>query len=288
MTDDGVRMYLRDIGQYPLLVAEQEAPLGRAIQEGILVDGAQTLVRSLGKRVIGTELIEEGKQFIEALKSDQSTTAPDKILQAKSPYLAALNFVVRASLTPVVHEREVQAKISAMESAKHELTVTNLRLVVSIAKRYQGNGVDLLDLIQEGNIGLTTAVRKFDSEMGFKFSTYATWWIRQAIQRGLSDQSTTIRVPIHAKEKYFSALRAADNDATKLSREMRSIHSLSRPVALDQPVGENGDTALIDLIADSTDGPEYNAVSLVSTTELGADLALLRKNIATFSINVLG
>ena len=170
-------------------------------------------------------------------------------------------------LTPEEETRLALLIEQGDEEAKKRLAESNLRLVVSIAKRYSGRGMQLLDLIQEGNLGLINAVDKFDHQKGFKFSTYATWWIRQAITRAIADQARTIRIPVHMVETINRVTKASRQLLQELGREpsseevalavglsvdrVQEIRKISQePVSLESPVGEEEDSHLGDFIRD--------------------------------------
>ncbi|MFX0593771.1 RNA polymerase sigma factor SigB [Melissospora conviva] len=173
-----------------------------------------------------------------------------------------------ATCVPVSAEfrRDLETVVAEGRAAKDHLLEANLRLVVSIAKRYTGRGMAFLDLIQEGNLGLIRAVEKFDYAKGYKFSTYATWWIRQAITRAMADQARTIRIPVHMVEQVNRMVRARRELSVRLGREpnvaevaaelgvpeYQIIELISydrEPVSLDQTVGEDGESALGDFVA---------------------------------------
>ncbi len=235
-TNDPVRMYLKEIGKVPLLTAEQEVILAKAIEEG------EAATAELDKSSNG----------------------------AKKPSPTRLRDLQRT-------ERQGQL-------AKKKLIEANLRLVVSIAKRYVGRGMLFLDLIQEGNLGLIRAVEKFDYTKGYKFSTYATWWIRQAITRAIADQARTIRIPVHMVETINKLIRIQRQLLQDLGREptpeeigremeftpekVREILKVSQePVSLETPIGEEEDSHLGDFIEDSDAVVPVDAASFILLQE---------------------
>jgi RNA polymerase primary sigma factor len=235
-TNDPVRMYLKEIGKVPLLTAEQEVILAKAIDEG------EAATAEIDKAV------DNGRKL-----------SPTRL-------------------------RELQRTERHGQLAKKKLIEANLRLVVSIAKRYVGRGMLFLDLIQEGNLGLIRAVEKFDYNKGFKFSTYATWWIRQAITRAIADQARTIRIPVHMVETINKLIRIQRQLLQDLGREptpeeigremefspekVREILKVSQePVSLETPIGEEEDSHLGDFIEDSDAVVPVDAASFILLQE---------------------
>lgn len=225
--EDPVRMYLKEIGKVPLLSADEEIELAQKMEAGSVA-----------------------VEKIPLLKERLADTGDEQ------------------------EKEEIQAEIKALQldvdrgsDAKKRLAEANLRLVVSIAKRYVGRGMLFLDLIQEGNLGLIKAVEKFDYRKGYKFSTYATWWIRQAITRAIADQARTIRIPVHMVETINKLIRVSRQLLQELGREptpeeiaeemkmpverVREILKISQePVSLETPIGEEEDSHLGDFIKD--------------------------------------
>jgi RNA polymerase primary sigma factor len=210
-----------------------------------------------------------------ARASDENTYVNGKLAVATTDALQLfLNEAGRWPLLTAEEEVELAKLIERGDKeAKDRMINSNLRLVVSIAKRYQGLGLSLLDLIQEGIIGLIRAVEKFDWRRGFKFSTYATWWIRQAVQRGIANKSHTIRIPVHIVERERKIARAERELAAKLGREpsdaeiaataklsakeLREVREVARSVtSLDRPIGAGNEGALGEMIASDATPPE--------------------------------
>ncbi|KRL02960.1 RNA polymerase sigma factor [Lactobacillus equicursoris DSM 19284 = JCM 14600 = CIP 110162] len=210
------------------------------------------------------------------------------------PVRQYLKRIGRVNLLTGNEEVELAKRIEAGdEEAKEELTNANLRLVVSIAKRYVGRGMSFLDLIQEGNMGLMKAVDKFDYRLGFKFSTYATWWIRQAITRAIADQARTIRIPVHMVETINKLIRiqrqllqdlGRDPEPEEIAAEMdlpvkkvREILKVAQePVSLETPIGEEDDSHLGDFIEDKdATSPEQHAANELLKDQLAEVLDTL-------------
>lgn len=195
-------------------------------------------------------------------------------------------------LTPEQEKRLAKAYQEGDEEAGRRLAEANLRLVVNIAKRYTGHGMPFLDIIQEGNLGLMKAIEKFDYEKGYKLSTYATWWIRQAITRAIADQSRTIRIPVHMVETINKIVRTSRKMTMELGREPSSEEVAARldmeeakvvealriamdPVSLESPVGEEEDSHLMDFIEDKQMKPADAATLQILREEMAKAMSVL-------------
>ena len=240
--EDLVRLYLTDIGQYPLLTKEGEVRLAQKIEGGV-----------------------------------EAKAEMDK---------------AGAKVTPA-RRRELRRAIRQGEEAERTFVQSNLRLVVSIAKKYQASGLPLLDLIQEGNLGLMHAVEKFDWRKGFKFSTYATWWIRQAITRGIANTGRTIRLPVHAGDTLARLQKARSRlehkhsrpaTLAELAREVEmpedkvteALRFAAEPLSLSEPLREDGDAELGDVVEDrAAESPFERAATALLPEEISRLLAPL-------------
>ena len=228
LSGDSVRSYLRDIGRIPLLEHDEEILLGRQVQR-------MMVLKEMRKEL---ELDEEGL----------------------------------ADAMDITH-KQIKKEMRDGERAKDKMVTANLRLVVSVAKKYTKRNMELLDIIQEGTIGLVRGVEKFDPGRGYKFSTYAYWWIRQGITRAIAEKSRAIRLPIHITEN-LNKLKKAQRELSQMNGQMPNVFDLAayldltvdeikdlmckarQPTSLEIKIGENRDTALIDLLEDESQLPE--------------------------------
>ena len=234
VTSDPVRNYLKDIGRIPLLTDAEEILVGRKVQAMMKLEAKREDLEFKREHLV------DDQELADAVKMDL---------------------------------REVKRTLRHGQRAKERMVSANLRLVVSVAKKYTKRNMELLDIIQEGTIGLVRGVEKFDPSRGYKFSTYAYWWIRQGITRAIAEKSRSIRLPIHITEN-LNKLKRAQRELSQLTGELPSVKKLSEhlelpeeeikdlmckarhPCSLEVRVGENRDTALIDLLEDEAQLPD--------------------------------
>ena len=298
-SEDLVQSYFHSMGDIGVLSKDEETDLARKIEEGTRI--IRDLVRSFP---IYKKLLKEVSYRI----ANEESCSEDRVDAALRNTLAALDHVMAGLSIPqgkgakdgrcqkiesevgigidellLRYDRIAKAR-QLVADAKNELIIRNLRLVINIAKHYVGRGLSLLDLIQEGNIGMMKAIDKYDYKKGFKFSTYATWWIRQAITRALMDQTKTIRVPVHVMELYNKVNTASKELAQQLGREpekeeiartlgihTRKVEDVFRamqdPVMLQTPIGDDEST-LADVIGDDSASPYSEAERNKLTEEI--------------------
>lgn len=258
---DSIKSYLQEIGRIPMLTAAEEITLGQQVQ---------TRVRLLAAKAALTETLGQMPSDAEWARN------------------------VELTLT------QLQAALYQGEKAKRRMIEANLRLVVSVAKKYQRRNLDFLDLIQEGSIGLERGVEKYNPSLGFKFSTYGYWWIRQAITRAIAQQSRTIRLPIHITEKLNKIKRAQRELSQPLGRTptvaeiaqhldlsvqdvKHCLHSAHSPLSLDMKVGEDQTTELQELLEDADATPEQAVIQ----HQLQQDLLTLLEELSPIQREVI-
>jgi len=253
MTCNSVNVYLREIGRTKLLNADQEIILARQIQELVSLEAKRTQLQNR----------------IDLEPTDAECAAASNI-----------------------DVKELKRRLQKSRTAKNQMVQANLRLVVSIAKKYINRGLSLQDLIQEGSLGLIKAAEKFDPERGYKFSTYATWWVKQGITRAIAEQSRTIRLPIHVWEKLNKIKKANKSLLQKLGRQatpqelaeatslsVEELKFLARSTrstdSLDRKVGSSLDTSFIDLLAAEEESLDSNLIRYFMSKDIEKALSAL-------------
>jgi len=257
---DSLQLFLEDIGRYELLTAAQEVELSKRVE---LIKPAEWILGAIDPRTLTKK------------KKDSKHIAERDIELFGELQAAALNI------------EELQSLIEDGMEARKTMTACNMRLVVSIAKRYRGHGLPFLDLIQEGTLGLIRGVEKFDWRKGFKFSTYATWWIQQAVQRGVANHANTIRIPVHVIERQQKITKTVRRLASELDRAptieeiasevyldvdqvREAMEAAAASTSLDQPIGEDGNQTISDLRASPDVGPDEEVQEKIRTDNLYA------------------
>ena len=299
-SEDLVQSYFHSMGDIGVLSKDEETDLARKIEEGSRI--IRDLARSfpLYKKFLKEVSCRFAEEEISA-EEDRADAALRDTLAALDHAMTGLSVPKGKSSKDVRHQKSepdvgvgidelrlrygrITKARQLVSEAKNELIMRNLRLVINIAKHYVGRGLSLLDLIQEGNIGMMKAIDKYDYKKGFKFSTYATWWIRQAITRALMDQTKTIRVPVHVMELYHKVTTVARELAQRLGREpdkeeiaqtlgiqTRKVEDVFRamqdPVMLQTPIGDDEST-LADVIGDDSASPYSEAERNKLTEEI--------------------
>ena len=296
LLDDPVKNYLKQIGQIPLLSAEQEVELSRRIHAGaeaahiLQADrqkyGAPEYIKKNSAR-FSFEEDENSRSYTEDLDEEGNEKSSEDA-EEKAAEEEAMEAVENGPLTEEKRQELLKTRRDGL-NARRSLSEANLRLVVSIAKKHVGHNLAFLDLIQEGNIGLIKAAEKFDCDRGFRFSTYATWWIRQAITRAIADQARTIRIPVHMVETINKVIRVnrqllqelghdptPEETAAEMNMPVEKVREIMKiaqePVSLETPIGEEEDSHLGDFIPDEDASEPSEAASFTLLKEQLVDV----------------
>jgi RNA polymerase primary sigma factor len=271
---DPVRMYLKEIGRVPLLTAPQEVDLAMRIEAGEFAGHLLASIAASGS--VDRSQLRRVVESVVRIRDHQLDPAKGLRCEGVGRETISRGYrsCRRTDVIPLLHRVEDDSR-----TAKRRLIESNLRLVVSNAKRFSTRGIDFLDLTQEGNVGLMRAAEKFDYRRGYKFSTYATWWIRQAISRAIADQSRVIRIPVHMAEHLHRVSRAQRELAQPLGREPTAeeigrriglsaekvveVLTMSRePLSLETPVGEEDEARLGEFIEDKAAISPFEAATV--------------------------
>ncbi|MDB4653599.1 RpoD/SigA family RNA polymerase sigma factor [Synechococcus sp. AH-551-E02] len=302
-TTDLLRLYLQDIGRVDLLTSEEEVTLARLVQRRETLLKQQRELSDTNPAIGELHRLEE----LQRREANHHSHWPTKQEWARAAGLSLQELQSRIDAGYVawaeqaaIEAKELKLSLRNGRRAKDHMIQANLRLVVAVAKKYQQRGMEILDLVQEGTLGLERAVEKFDPTRGFRFSTYAYWWIRQGMTRAIATQSRTIRLPVHVTEKLNRIKRVQQEIASNegriasiadLARELgisedtvrQTLERVPRSVSLDSRVGKDQDTQLGDLIEDGKATPEET----LTHDELHNDLETLLDELTTREAAVL-
>ena len=302
-TTDLLRLYLQDIGRVDLLTSEEEVTLARLVQRRETLLKQQRELSDTNPAIGELHRLEE----LQRREANHHSHWPTKQEWARAAGLSLQELQSRIDAGYVawaeqaaIEAKELKLSLRNGRRAKDHMIQANLRLVVAVAKKYQQRGMEILDLVQEGTLGLERAVEKFDPTRGFRFSTYAYWWIRQGMTRAIATQSRTIRLPVHVTEKLNRIKRVQQEIASNegriasiadLARELgisedtvrQTLERVPRSVSLDSRVGKDQDTQLGDLIEDGKATPEET----LTHDELHNDLEGLLDELTTREAAVL-
>ncbi len=280
-TEDSIRVYLQEIGRIRLLRADEEIELARQIADLLTLERLRARLGAAAEAQI--------QDVVELLSDDLLT---ENLLVECEPITESDQEIRRWAEAAGVPYQEFRERVTYGRRAKDKMVQSNLRLVVSIAKKYMNRGLSFQDLIQEGSLGLIRAAEKFDHEKGYKFSTYATWWIRQAITRAIADQSRTIRLPVHLYETISRIKKTTkllsqelgrkpseEEIATRMEMTIEKLRFIAKsaqlPISLETPIGKEEDSRLGDFIEADGETPEDKVAKNLLREDLEAVLNTL-------------